>query len=203
MIIPALLESRLASLNTKVQLFEGVSPLIHVDFGDGYFVELKSEFTIEDVAHLTTRAKLQIHLMCLNPEDQIQKKYPSIESIVFHAEVSENYLKTAQTFKSLGYKVGVCVNIQTPAPEYFGNIDFIQFMAVVPGKQNNTFEQSVVQKISKLSKLVPETPIQVDGGLTSTNIPELINAGASTFAVGSFILKSESPIETYKELCGI
>ncbi len=76
-------------------------------------------------------------------------------------------------------------------------------MAVVPGKQNNTFEQSVVQKISKLSKLVPETPIQVDGGLTSTNIPELINAGASTFAVGSFILKSESPIETYKELCGI
>lgn len=203
MIIPALLENKLSSLNTKVQLFDDVSPLIHVDFGDGYFVELKSEFTVEDITHLTTRAKLQVHLMCLGPEDQIQKKYDTIESVIFHAEVSENYLKTAQTFKSLGYKVGVCVNIQTPAPEYFDNIDFIQFMSVVPGKQHNVFEQSVVQKIHKFNKLLPEVPVQVDGGLNGTNIPELITAGASTFAVGSFILKSESPIQTYKELCGI
>jgi ribulose-phosphate 3-epimerase len=203
MIIPALLESSLASLKTKVQLFEQISPLLHVDFGDSKFVELKSEFTIEDVANLTTSAKLQVHLMCLNPENQIQKKYNSIDSVIFHAEAVKNYLKTAQVFHLLGYKVGICVNLRTPPPDYFDKIDFIQFMGVIPGKQHGIFDQTVIKKIHKFNNSMPTLPIQVDGGLNSTNIPDLINAGASTFAVGSFILKAESHIQAYKELCGI
>ncbi|MEN9389105.1 MAG: hypothetical protein RLY61_189 [Candidatus Parcubacteria bacterium] len=203
MIIPALLESKLASLNTKIELFEDVSPLIHVDFGDGYFVELKSEFTVEDISNLTTKAKLQVHLMCINPEDQLQVKYDTIKSVIFHAEAVENYLNTARVFKSLGYEVGVCVNLQTPAPDYFENIDFIQFMSVIPGKQHNLFESAVVQKIYKFHKLFPSVSIQVDGGLNPNTIHELSDSGASNFAVGSYILTAEHPIQTYKELCGI
>lgn len=203
MIIPAILENKLTALNTEVSLFERISPLLHIDIGDGYFVELKSDFTIEDVSELSTETKFQIHLMCINPEDYIQIRYHTIESIIFHAEVVENYLKTAKKFKSLGYQVGVCVNLETPAPEYFEHIDFLQFMSIVPGAQQNKFDTSVIQKIFTFSKKFPEIPIQVDGGVNNINILELRNAGVLNFAVGSFILKSDDPIQTYKDLCGI
>ena len=203
MIIPAILEESLNELKTKIELFNNTAPLVHIDIGDGMFVKLKPNFTPQQAAELFPLVMFQIHLMCLNPVDYISDKYPNIKAVIFQAETEENYLKTAEYFKRLGFEVGLCVNLETPAPEYLENIDFIQFMAIVPGAQQNKFDASVVQKIFTFHKLFPDVPIQIDGGINNINILELKKAGAINFAVGSYILKSEKPLETYKELCGI
>ena len=203
MIIPTILEESLSGLKTKIELFNDEVNYFHIDIGDGLFVKFKPNFTPGQAVELFPAFMFQIHLMCLNSAEYITEKYPNIKTIIFQAETEENYLKTAEYFKRLGYEVGLCVNLETPAPEYFENIDFIQFMAIVPGAQHNKFDEKVVQKIFTFHKQFPDIPIQVDGGVNSINIIELKKAGVLNFAVGSYILNSEKPVETYKELCGI
>ncbi len=203
MIIPTILEESLVGLKTKIEIFNNKVPFFHIDIGDGLFVKFKPEFTPEQAVELFPKFMFQIHLMCLNSADYITKKYSNIKTVIFQAETEENYLKTAEYFKRLGYEVGLCINLETPPPEYFENIDFIQFMAVVPGAQHNKFDEKVVQKIFTFHKQFPDVPIQVDGGVNNSNILDLKKAGAINFAVGSYILKSEKPLETYEELCGI
>lgn len=203
MIIPTILEESLSELKIKIELFNSTAPLIHLDIGDGMFVKFKPNFTPQQAVELFPTLMFQTHLMCLDSVDYITKKYPNIKTVIFQAETEENYLKTAEYFKRLGYEVGLCINLETPPPEYFENIDFIQFMAVVPGAQHNKFDAKVVQKIFTFHKQFPDVPIQVDGGVNNSNILDLKKAGAINFAVGSYILNSGKPLETYEELCGI
>jgi ribulose-phosphate 3-epimerase len=45
-----------------------------------------------------------------------------------------------------------------------------------------------------------EAIIEIDGGVNAKNAPLLINAGANALVAGSFVFKSEAPLETIENL---
>jgi len=197
MIYPAILETTLEETVTKAKIFEGTCDVVHIDIGDGDLVQLSSLFRPEDLL-AKVNMRYQIHLMVNDPFIWVERKITEVTTVIFQAEPVENYLDTAAFFKNLGYKVGLSVNPQTPAPELFDNIDFVQFMSVEPGAQGGDFDNSVIDKILSFKSKYPSTKTQIDGGINEQNISKLANLGLSNFVIGSAILKAPEPLQKLK-----
>ena len=51
-----------------------------------------------------------------------------------------------------------------------------------------------------IDKAGAKTIIEVDGGVTSDNARQLIEAGATALVAGSFVFKSNNPLQTIADL---
>jgi len=64
-------------------------------------------------------------------------------------------------------------------------------MSVNPGFGGQEFIPSVIQKITKLRKIIDDNELdirlEIDGGVNLSNISEISEAGADTFVSGSAI----------------
>jgi ribulose-phosphate 3-epimerase len=68
---------------------------------------------------------------------------------------------------------------------------FIQVMGIANiGEQGQLFDQEAVSRVIALQQQFGDVPIQVDGGMTAETVPLVVNAGAETVVVGSFIFGS-------------
>jgi ribulose-phosphate 3-epimerase len=73
-------------------------------------------------------------------------------------------------------------------------IDGVQFMGIENvGYQGQPFAEEIIKKISELRAEFPELIIEVDGGVNEETAPELIEAGATNLASGSYIFNSPDP----------
>ena len=54
-----------------------------------------------------------------------------------------------------------------------------------------------------ISKAGLETKIEIDGGVTSANAKQLVDAGADVLVAGSFVFKAENPTKTIADLKNI
>lgn len=68
------------------------------------------------------------------------------------------------------------------------------------GKFTSVDHFKTSSKISEIKKRHPELLVQVDGGMTLENLPELVKAGADIFVAGSFIFGSSDPRKTISEM---
>jgi len=112
--------------------------------------------------------------------------------------------------KSLGLRRGVSLNPHTSITvleDIIHDIDMVLLMTVNPGYGGQKFIPHSFEKIKKLRALINKkntnTLIQVDGGVDTTNLRELKEAGAEVFVVGSFIFKSPNPTEIIQKLKNI
>ena len=64
-----------------------------------------------------------------------------------------------------------------------------------------------MKKVKKLKKMIDDrglkTHIEIDGGVNIDNAKKLLNAGADVLVAGSFIFRSENPIQTISDLKSI
>ena len=77
------------------------------------------------------------------------------------------------------------------------------FMTVKPGFYGGTFLPKTLEKVRKLRHLAPDINIEVDGGINPETIKHAQEAGANLFVVGSFIMKSGSPEEAFKNISSL
>jgi len=76
-------------------------------------------------------------------------------------------------------------------------IDGVQFMGIENvGYQGQPFAEEIIKKISELREEFPDLIISVDGGVNEETAPELIEAGATNLASGSYIFNSSDPKES-------
>jgi ribulose-phosphate 3-epimerase len=84
------------------------------------------------------------------------------------------------------------------------DIDIVLIMSVNPGFGGQTFIENTYNKIKALKELIvrkgASTLIEIDGGVSTSNAKELVDAGADVLVAGSFVFKSEKPLETIKNL---
>ena len=77
-------------------------------------------------------------------------------------------------------------------------------MSVNPGFGGQSFIENTYNKITELKSLInskgASTKIEIDGGVNAENAPLLLDAGADILVAGSFIFRSENPIETIASL---
>jgi len=184
----------------------------HIDVMDGVFVPNIS-FGMPVIKSINTIAEktLDIHLMIIEPDRYISNfKELGADILTIHLEACNHLHRTIHKIKEEGMRAGVAINPHTPVNslnDVIKDIDLVCLMSVNPGFGGQSFIENTYNKITDLKKLIDKkeskTEIQIDGGVNTSNARKLINCGADVLVAGSFVFKSDNPINTISELKNI
>jgi ribulose-phosphate 3-epimerase len=205
-VAPSILSADFGHLARDVSaICDGGCDLVHVDVMDGHFVPNLTigPVVVEAVAQAATRP-LDIHLMVENNTFFVNLFAPlQPEYISFHIEEEKHPHRLIQTIRAHGIKPAAVLNPHTPpeAVEYLlGDLDMVLLMSVNPGFGGQSFIDSVIPKAKRLKQLIqqhnPACLIEVDGGVSDTNVKALSDAGVDIVVAGSFVYKHPDGIKT-------
>ena len=202
-IVPAILSHNLADAQNKIKLVEPFVRRVQIDVMDGQFVDNKT-LSVDEYANIKTPLIREAQLMVREPEAYLNDcKNFGIDLVEFHLESLGNPWSVIQKSKSLGLKVGIALNPDTPlerAREYLQSIDLVLLMSVNPGFGGQEFISETIQRIKLLRAMWPKGIIEVDGGLKKGIVGQCAKAGANFLVVGSGIFGEENPAQTLKDL---
>jgi ribulose-phosphate 3-epimerase len=185
---------------------------VHWDIMDGVFVEAIT-FGHQVVGALRKLSPLRfdVHLMVENPDRQLENfSKAGADVIIVHAEACPHLHRTLGRIRSLGKKSGLALNPATPPDivEYCADlVDMVLVMGVNPGSSGQTFIESQLEKISKLSELFKlkenlfgPVEICVDGGITDKTIGRCAQHGANSAVSGSYIYQNQDYSDAIRRL---
>ena len=210
LVAPSILSADFGNLAHDIQsICEAGCDLVHVDVMDGHFVPNLTigPVVVEAVAKAATKP-LDIHLMVENNTFFVELFAPfKPKYITFHIEQEKHPHRLIQKIKSYGIKAGVVLNPHTPpeAVEFLlDELDMVLLMSVNPGFGGQSFISTVLPKAARLKTLIntinPQCLIEVDGGVSKSNIEHLKQAGVDVVVAGSYVFKHDSYEEAIKSL---
>jgi len=211
MIAPSILSADFARLAGEIESVErGGADLLHLDIMDGHFVP---NMTIGPpvVASIRkcTKLPLDVHLMIEEPGRYVDEFISAGANwISVHVETDAHLNRTIQHIRSQGVRAGVALNPATPVgalDEVIPDVDYILVMSVNPGFGGQKFISSALQKIRKLREKITlnnhRARLEIDGGVDTGNLSDILAAGADMIVAGSAIFKSgKAPSEAVREM---
>jgi ribulose-phosphate 3-epimerase len=210
LIAPSILAADFAALGVAIGLAEaGGADLIHVDVMDGHFVpNITIGVPVVRSLKKITKVPLDVHLMIEQPDHFVEDFVRAgAARLSVHLEVLPHLHRTIQFIKSLGAKAGVAINPSTPVAaleEIAGDVDHVLVMSVNPGFGGQTFiprsESKILAVRSLLDRAGNPAPIEVDGGVDTTNVARLVAAGASILVAGVAIFGAADPSAATRDL---
>jgi len=179
------------------------SPWVHFDVSDGVFTSTVTGPSPDDLPGLHERfpdIKFEVHLMVTNPEEQVARWFEaSANRVVVHWEAIGNPEALAGlTDRPLSIALNPETAIEDVVPRLKPG-QFVHVLAVPPGPSGQTFDLSVVEKITSLRSAVPDLIIEVDGGITPQTAA-LIKEAANAAVSHSYIFGSPNPEKAFREL---
>jgi ribulose-phosphate 3-epimerase len=210
LIAPSVLAADFANLQRDIEMINNSeADWFHIDIMDGVFVPNISFGmpVLEAISKHATKT-IDVHLMIIDPDRYIATfKKLGTDILTVHYEACTHLHRTLQAIKAEGMKAGVALNPHTNVDlleDVIQDIDLVCVMSVNPGFGGQSFIENTYSKVVKLKALInrknASTLIEIDGGVTSKNARQLVEAGADVLVAGSFVFKAENPIETIVEL---
>lgn len=209
---PSILAADFTKLGEDVLAIENYgADMIHIDVMDGHFVpNISFGFPVIKALKRVSGLTMDVHLMIEEPSKYIDAfAEAGADIITVHYESDVHLDRTVKYIKSLGKKAGVAINPATPISvlEYvIRNLDMVLIMSVNPGFGGQSFIDYSLEKIQQVKKLADKSNnklmIEVDGGIDSSNIKEIVRAGANVIVAGSAVFKDNNikgNIERLKE----
>ena len=198
-IAPSILSADFSRLGEEVKAIEkGGAQLIHVDVMDGHFVpNISFGSTVMKSLLGKTKVPFDVHLMIEAPEKYLADFVTDNTAYVtVHWEACPAVLEVIDRIHKYGIKAGVSINpdteVQVLAP-ILERVDMVLVMSVYPGFGGQAFIPSALDKIRTLRDLRKSKgysyEIEVDGGINSENILQVLDAGADIIVAGSSIFK--------------
>ena len=209
-ICPSILNANFDDLPNEILKVARDSDLLHLDVMDNVFVP-NFTFDLNRSLEIIGQSVLpvDVHLMVSEVDAKaIDYATENTASITVHYEACSDPLSTLQSIRSVGKRAGLAIKPQTPisvVEELLNEIDMILVMTVEPGFGGQSFMESMMPKVEQArkwlrDKKLPDTWIQVDGGISLSTIKRAFEAGADTFVAGSAVYKSEDPAAMIRSL---
>lgn len=197
-IAPSLLSADFAQLGEEIKRLEPFADLIHLDVMDGHFVpNLTFGPPVIEKLRSWTSLPFDVHLM-ISPIDLLLADFVTAgaDILTVHPEAGPHIYRTLQKIKTLDCKAGIALNPGTSVEAlkpFLQLVDLILVMTVNPGFGGQSFIETQVPKIKEVRKLIDASKrdilLEVDGGISPTTAPLVIEAGADILVAGSAVFK--------------
>lgn len=197
---PSILSADFANLEAELSTIS-IADAAHVDVMDNHFVpNLTLGLPIVQRLFEVSKLPLDIHLMIEDP-DRWAPAYAELgcESVTFHLEAAQDPILLARRIREIGSKAAIAIKPNTQfseVEELLSEIDMLLVMTVEPGFGGQKLIPETIAKITQAKQAVSakalSIAIQVDGGVTESNIHQLAAAGADVFVAGSAVFNSDN-----------
>jgi ribulose-phosphate 3-epimerase len=140
--------------------------------------------------------------MIEHPERYISEfAHAGADIITVHVEACPHLHKTIRLIKELGARAGVSLNPATPlgaVEEFLPHVDLVLIMSVNPGFGGQSFIPETLPRIASIRKMLDDrglsAELEVDGGITADNAPDIVKAGANVLVAGNSVFKAKEGI---------
>jgi ribulose-phosphate 3-epimerase len=200
-ITPSILNADRENLASEISKISSVSDFIHLDVMDNVFVpNFTFDFDAASKIIKQTQIPVDSHLMVADV-DQIAIDYAQAgsASVTFHVEACRNIKATAKGIREHGARASIALKPGTAIDvyeDYLEFIDMVLIMTVEPGFGGQKLIPETISKVAAARAALRSKGlsigIQVDGGVTESNIAQLAEAGADVFVAGSAVFGAEN-----------
>ncbi len=210
---PSILSANFAALGDQIRVVEEAGAhLLHVDVMDGHFVpNITIGPPVVKSLRKATKMPMDVHLMISDPDKYIPAFVEAgANSITVHAEATLHLDRTLDFIRSYKVGVGVSLNPATPlsvVEHVLDRVDMLLIMSVNPGFGGQKFIPYTLDKIRQARQIIEDKNyrcvIEVDGGVDTFNLAEVIQAGAEVIVAGSAVFHAADPARKIKEMLEI
>ena len=201
-IAPSILSANFARLGEEVDnVLESGADWVHFDVMDNHYVP---NLTLGPMVCKALRdhgitAPVDVHLM-VSPVDGMIGDFidAGASLITFHPEASDHIDRSLQLIREGGCQAGLVLNPATGPDvlEYvMDKLDMVLLMSVNPGFGGQKFIPSTLKKLRHVRKMIDDSGLnirlEVDGGVSVSNIRQIAEAGADAFVAGSAIFNTD------------